>query len=59
MAKNKTAVESTAIEVDLSLYYKRIYDATTLEEMDQIGADIAALNLGERHQRTARTTERR
>lgn len=46
MAK-KTAVESVATEIDLTPYYQRIDNATSLEELDQIGADIAELNLGE------------
>jgi len=31
----------------LTPYYQRIDNATSLEELDQIGADIAELNLGE------------
>ncbi len=34
-------------EIDLTPYYQRIDNATSLEELDQIGADIAELNLGE------------
>lgn len=47
MAKKKDAVESVATEIDLTPYYQRIDNATSLEELDQIGADIAELNLGE------------
>lgn len=46
MAKN-SAVESTAKEIDLTRYYNSINNATTLDELDQIGSDIAELNLGE------------
>lgn len=47
MAKKKDAVESVATEIDLTPYYQRIDNATSLDELNQIGADIAALNLGE------------
>ncbi|TCB51003.1 transcriptional regulator [Acinetobacter sp. ANC 4779] len=46
MAK-KAAVDSVATEIDLTPYYQRIDNATSLDELNQIGADIAALNLGE------------
>ncbi len=46
MAK-KQAVESVATEIDLTPYYQRIDNATSLDDLKQIGADIAALNLGE------------
>lgn len=47
MVKKKDAVESVATEIDLTPYYQRIDNATSLDELNQIGADIAALNLGE------------
>lgn len=43
----KNSVESVATEIDLTPYYQRIENATSLEELNQIGFDIAALNLGE------------
>lgn len=43
----KTAVDSVATEINLTPYYQRIDNATSLDELNQIGADIAALNLGE------------
>lgn len=46
MAK-KQAVESVATEIDLTPYYQRIDNATSLDDLKQVGADIAALNLGE------------
>ncbi|WP_313582553.1 recombinase RecT [Acinetobacter variabilis] len=46
MAK-KQAVESVATEIDLTPFYQRIDNAISLEELDQIGADIAELNLSE------------
>ena len=46
MAK-KQAVEVTAIDVDLKPFYTGIELAKSLEELEQVGADIADLNLGE------------
>lgn len=46
MAK-KQAVESVAVEVDLDPYYQRIEQATSLDDLGLIAADIKALGLGE------------
>lgn len=46
MAK-KQAVESVATEIDLTPFYQRIDNATSLDELNHVGVDIAALNLGE------------
>lgn len=45
--KQESAIESIATEIDLKPFYQRIENATSLEDLNQIGADIAALNLGE------------
>lgn len=46
MAK-KQAVEAIAMELDLKPFYTSIELAKSLEELEQVGADIADLNLGE------------
>lgn len=43
----KQAVEAAIVELDLNPFYSSINLAQSLEELDQIGADIASLNLGE------------
>lgn len=45
--KQEGAIDSTATEIDLTPFYRRIDDAVTLDELNQVGDDIAALNLGE------------
>lgn len=47
ISKKNQAVDSTATEIDLTPFYRRIDDAVTLDELNQVGDDIAALNLGE------------
>lgn len=47
LKSKKEAVESVSKEIDLSPFYQGIESADSLEELDQIGKDIVALNLGE------------
>lgn len=47
LKKKSDAVESQANEIDLSTYYINIKDACTLTQLDKVGKEIAALNLGE------------
>jgi hypothetical protein len=47
ISKKNQSVDSTATEIDLTPFYRRIDDAVTLDELNQVGDDIAALNLGE------------
>lgn len=46
MAK-KQAVEAVAVEIDLAPFYSAIEAADSLDVIDQVGADISDLNLGE------------
>ena len=47
LGRSQTACCCPCSAYSLTPYYQRIDNATSLEELDQIGADIAELNLGE------------
>ncbi|WP_347473254.1 recombinase RecT [Acinetobacter thermotolerans] len=47
LKKKNDAVDSSAKELDLSVYYINIKDARTLNQLEKVGEEIAALNLGE------------
>lgn len=47
LKKKTEVVEARVVEVNLTPFYQRINQAESLEELDQIGAEIAELNLGE------------